>query len=141
MSLSSQLLPFFFSLLVKVPLVLWDPVIQMYKARALHWNISAHFSVLHQIALAGSFYSLPCKWWKPLSVKQKELREHSKRYTCITLPVRYDVLALKEKCKRIFLDKGLCKYNICMLFHFAQIFIIQLKIVCFQELKSKKILE
>lgn len=129
----------FFSLLVKIPLVLWDSLIQTYKAKALCWNIAAHFSLLRQIVLAGSFYSLPCKWWKPLFVKQKCEGSPAKDIFivhCLCIMVSWHG---RKNIRGLFLAKAPCKYNICMLWCFAHIIIIQFKIVCFQGLKSKKI--
>lgn len=107
----------------------------MYKARAL----AAHFSVLRQTALAGSFYSLPCKWWKSFFVKQKNQGSPAEdvfvaHCMCTMLSWHW-----RKNVRGLFLDKAPCKCNICVLCYFAHMIIIQFKLVYFQGLKSKKI--
>lgn len=113
-------------------------MIHIHKARALCWNTAAHFSV-RQIALAGRFYSLPCKWWKPLFVKQKNEGSPAKDIFivhCLCVMVSWH---WRRNVRGLFLDKAPCKCRICVLWHFAHIIIFQFKMVCIKGLKSKKI--
>lgn len=138
MSLSCQLLLFFFPPCTNTTSALgFGDVNVQSKSRLL--NIAAHFSVLHQAALEGSFYSLPCKWWKPLFVKQKN--EGSPEKDILIVHCLYAMVSWhwRKNVRGLFLDKAPCKYNMCVLWHFAHMIIIQFKMVCFQGLKSKKI--